>query len=123
MVQLPNPSYRVDIEVYDEYGDDHWAQAKYLAHSLGDTLWTNDFDEAINFIRSEVSCCEIDVEPVSKVLKNYMYYRDIVHKVCGLLNQDSGYYLNCGSCDHATTEVQDAVSNLIDRLKSQGHKG
>jgi len=46
------PSFMVDIEVYDEYGPDQWAQAKYLAHGRDDVLWTDDLDEALNFLRA-----------------------------------------------------------------------
>lgn len=46
--------YYVDIEVYDDYGDGHWAQAHYLAHSLDDSLRTDNLDYAIEFIKNSL---------------------------------------------------------------------
>lgn len=47
------PVIKVDIEVYDQY-DDHWVQAKYLAHSHDDCLWTNDLAAATQFIKDSI---------------------------------------------------------------------
>lgn len=44
----------IDIEVYKEYGEDHYAQAKYLAHGYDDVMWTNDIDQALRFLRSQI---------------------------------------------------------------------
>ena len=41
--------FKVDIEVYDTE-ETTWAQAKYLAHSYDDVLWTDDINQAIMFI-------------------------------------------------------------------------
>ena len=44
--------WTLDIEIYEEYGDHVWAQAKYLVHGHDDLLWTNDLNEAISFLKS-----------------------------------------------------------------------
>jgi len=49
------PSFMVDIEVYDEYGPDQWAQARYLVHNREDVLWTNDVDEALAFLKKDLA--------------------------------------------------------------------
>lgn len=53
---------KVDIEVYKEYGDPYWAQAKYLVHGKDDVLWTSSLDEALDFIKSSL----IDDTPENK---------------------------------------------------------
>jgi hypothetical protein len=44
--------WTLDIEIYEEFVDHVWAQAKYLVHGHDDVLWTNDLDEAISFLKS-----------------------------------------------------------------------
>ena len=39
-----------DIEVYDEWGDDHWAQEKYLVHGY-DVFWTSSAEDAAAFLK------------------------------------------------------------------------
>lgn len=46
--------YKLDIEVYAEWGDKHWAQAKYLVHGHDNVLWTNSIDEAIAFLKASL---------------------------------------------------------------------
>jgi hypothetical protein len=46
--------YKLDIEVYAEWGDNHWAQAKYLVHGHDDVLWTNSMDDAIAFLKASL---------------------------------------------------------------------
>ena len=48
---MENPVLKLDIEIYEKYGDDHWAQAKYLVHGKDDVLWTNSIDEAMQFLK------------------------------------------------------------------------
>jgi len=42
---------KLDIEVYEEYGENHWAQCRFLVHGYKDVLWTNSIDEALEFIK------------------------------------------------------------------------
>jgi len=42
----PEAIWFIDIEVFDEYGEEHWAQARFLVHIHNDSLWTNDPLEA-----------------------------------------------------------------------------
>ncbi len=44
----------LDIEVYDEYGPDVWAQAKYLVHGYDDVLWTNDLSAAVKYLQEQL---------------------------------------------------------------------
>lgn len=53
----------LDIEIYTDYGDHTWAQAKYLAHSWDDVLWTNNIDDALNFLKKSF-------EKIEKELSN-----------------------------------------------------
>lgn len=43
-----------DIVVYDEYGDGHWAQERFLVHGHDDVLWTSDIEGALNFLRESI---------------------------------------------------------------------
>lgn len=45
---------RLDIEVYEEWGEDTFAQAKYLVHGYDDVLWTNSIDDALRALRSDL---------------------------------------------------------------------
>jgi hypothetical protein len=44
----------LDIEIYDEWGESHWAQARYLVHGLDDVLWTDDAAEALEYLSAEL---------------------------------------------------------------------
>ena len=41
----------LDIEVYNKWGADVWAQGRYLVHGYNDVLWTDDIDEALKFLK------------------------------------------------------------------------
>lgn len=56
------PNLMVDIELYQHYGDDYWAQAKYLVHGIDDVLWTNDIDAALSFLRESLEMAEKEAE-------------------------------------------------------------
>jgi hypothetical protein len=43
----------VDIEIYDTTKDS-WAQAKYLVHGIDDVLWTDNLDQALQFLKTQV---------------------------------------------------------------------
>ncbi len=44
----------LEIEIYNpEKGK--WAQGRYLVHGHDDVLWTNDIDEALQFLRVSAS--------------------------------------------------------------------
>jgi hypothetical protein len=45
---------KLDIEVYDNYGEGHFAQCKYLVHGTSDVFWTNDIEEALSFLRDSL---------------------------------------------------------------------
>ena len=47
----------LDIEIYDDYGQHTWAQAKYLVHGSDDVLWTNDAESALGYLASEIRRC------------------------------------------------------------------
>lgn len=51
--------FTLDIEIYKNYGNGYWAQAKYLVHGYDDVLWTNSIKDAINFL-------EFDLERLDK---------------------------------------------------------
>ena len=53
------PDYRVDIEVYNGYGDGCWAQARFLVHGRNDVLWTNDLEAALIFLRASLEKVEV----------------------------------------------------------------
>lgn len=42
----------LDIEVYDKKDD--WEQGKYLVHGYDDVLWTDELEQAISFLKSEL---------------------------------------------------------------------
>lgn len=46
--------YKLDIEIYEEYGDKFWAQCKYLVHGYSDVLWADDLNEAIKFLKESL---------------------------------------------------------------------
>lgn len=80
---MENPSYKLDIEIYKEYGDNHWAQAKYLAHGIDDVLWTNDLDAALSFISQSIE------EPINQ--KNRIYENGVgltYSTICGILEDE-----------------------------------
>jgi len=45
----------LDVEIYEEYGNGHWAQARFLVHGLCDVLWTNSIEEVVNFLESDLT--------------------------------------------------------------------
>lgn len=47
--------YQVSIEIYEKYGKEHWAQARYLVHGITDLTWTNSLEEALSFLRIELN--------------------------------------------------------------------
>lgn len=51
---LEYPKYKLDVEIYENYGEGHWAQAKFLVHGLDDVLWTNREIGVLNFIGYEL---------------------------------------------------------------------
>jgi len=42
---------KLDIEIYEKWGGDEWAQAKYLVHGYDDVLWTNNLEDALQFLK------------------------------------------------------------------------
>ena len=51
---MKNCTLFVDIEYYEKYGNEEWAQAKYLVHGIDDVLWTNDLDLAVEFLKESL---------------------------------------------------------------------
>ncbi len=41
-----------------------------------------------------------------------VYYQDIVYTVCTHLDKKGGGMIQCGTIEHPTTQVQDAVASL-----------
>jgi hypothetical protein len=54
MLQNSEPIYVLDVVVYENYGEDCWAQEKYLVHTIDDVLWTSSIESVINCIRAEL---------------------------------------------------------------------
>ena len=46
----------LDIEIYDTSISQTWEQGRYLVHGHDDSLWTDDLDAALEFLRE--SCNE-----------------------------------------------------------------
>ena len=51
-------AWTFDVEVYEEYGEGHWAQARYLVHGWNDVLWTDDIEAAVQFVRESLEQCK-----------------------------------------------------------------
>lgn len=50
----PHRCYQFDITMHDKGAtcpDGNWAQATYLVHGWDDTLWTDDLDAALAYLR------------------------------------------------------------------------
>ena len=47
-------SLLLDVEVYDNFGDGHWAQSKYLVHGYDDVYWVNTSDEVAQIIKDSL---------------------------------------------------------------------
>jgi len=45
---------RLDVEIYDEFGENHWAQARYLVHGYDDVLWTDDIRQVLLFLEEDL---------------------------------------------------------------------
>ena len=54
-VSVRCPDNILDIEIYEEYGKEHWAQARYLVHTQNDAFWTNDPKEAIEALKDAIN--------------------------------------------------------------------
>lgn len=53
--------YQFEIIMHDvgkSCPEGEWAQARYLVHGWDDTLWTNDLDEAVQFLRHSCQLAE-----------------------------------------------------------------
>lgn len=50
----PEDTVKVDIEIYEQHGGNHWAQARYLVHGIDDVLWTDDLEEAITYLKYDL---------------------------------------------------------------------
>lgn len=44
---------KLDIEIHDPEQDD-WAQSRYLVHGRDDSLWTDDVEVALGFLRESM---------------------------------------------------------------------
>jgi hypothetical protein len=44
------PQTTYEIELYKDYGDGHWAQARYLVRG-NDSYWCNTIDEVLQAIK------------------------------------------------------------------------
>lgn len=52
----------LDIEVFDKYGDGHWAQAAFLVHGHDDAMWTNDIEEALRFLKQSLEYSKTNIK-------------------------------------------------------------
>lgn len=52
MIKMEN--YKLDIEIYEDYGEHTWAQERYLVHGYDDVLWTSDIEQAIGYLKREL---------------------------------------------------------------------
>lgn len=48
------PDWLLDIEVYNDWGDEYWAQAPFLVHGIDDVLWTESVDAVLAYLREEL---------------------------------------------------------------------
>jgi hypothetical protein len=48
---MNNPTEVLIVEIYANYGAEHWAQGKYLVHTHDDVLWTSSVEAVVNCIR------------------------------------------------------------------------
>lgn len=49
--------FTLDVTMHDKgrtCPDGDWAQAKYLVHGWDDTLWTDDIDEAMTYLKESL---------------------------------------------------------------------
>ena len=51
----------LEIEIFDKYGDDHEAQAKYLVRGHNDVYWTDDIDHALSYLKNSLEELEESV--------------------------------------------------------------
>jgi len=60
-----------DIEIYDEYGRDVWAQEKYLVHGYEAVMWTSDLEGAMKFLEESVENQEKERDSMGEKPKTY----------------------------------------------------
>jgi len=51
--------FTLDIQVYSNYGKNHWGQERYLVHGIEDVLWTSSMDDVISYLKEELVRLEI----------------------------------------------------------------
>ena len=61
----PGAGWILDIEVFDEFGEGHWAQARYLVHSHDDVLWADNVHDACEFLRRSLEAIKEKPRPPS----------------------------------------------------------
>ncbi len=52
-----HPKITYDVEVYENYGGNEWAQAKYLVHG-DDVMWTNKIEDVLHFLKIDLKALE-----------------------------------------------------------------
>lgn len=50
--------FTLDVQIYKNYGEGYWAQARYLVHGIDDVLWTNSIEDVITYIKQELITIE-----------------------------------------------------------------
>ena len=50
--------FTLDVHIYKEHGDGHWAQDHYLVHGIDDVVWTDSIDAVVNYLRAELERLE-----------------------------------------------------------------
>jgi len=51
---MDNPMITINIEIYEHWGKEKWAQAKLLVLGIDDVLWTNNIDEVLKYIKYDL---------------------------------------------------------------------
>lgn len=46
--------FTLDIQIFKNYGERYWAQARYLVHGIDDVLWTDSLEAVLDYIRQEM---------------------------------------------------------------------
>ena len=66
MPKMEDPKAFLDVEIYDPFGPDHWAQARFLVHGWDDVLWTNDIEQVALFLETHLKKMMEELELTTK---------------------------------------------------------
>lgn len=54
--------FTLDIQIYKNYGNGHWAQERYLVHGIDDVFWTSSIEDAVAYIKSDLEKYEQSIK-------------------------------------------------------------